>query len=240
MPLHDWSDVPDNVFHSFHVGWLWNLARALNTGLLPEGYTARAEEYVGPYAADVLTLQEEGASDDEGASEDAGAAAPEPTVVLSPPRLETWSERRITVFSARDERRVAVIEVTSRGNKDSRRRADFFRRKLLECLGAGLHLLVVDILPATDTAPGFAADLARELGDRSGCVPFGGRAATSFERRDAPLSVRIYHRPLTTGTALPDVPLFLLGGAHVDVPLEATYDDTVSGLGPGDRARLRA
>ncbi|MCO5169576.1 MAG: DUF4058 family protein [Planctomycetes bacterium] len=237
MPLHDWTRVSANVFHSFHVGWLWTITRALNGGLLPAGYQARAEEYLGPFQSDVLTL-ETASGGGEPARGGAPGAAPVPTVVLAPPRFETWRERRVAVFSARDERRVAVVEVVSPGNKDSQQRAQFFRGKLLECLGAGLHLLVIDVLPATGVAPGFAAEVARDLGDTSGKVGPGGQAVTSFERRSDPLAVRIYHAALHEGQPLPAAPLFLLGDARVDLPLEATYLEAFEGLGRGDRDAL--
>lgn len=236
MPLHDWSRVPDNVFHGFHLGWLWTLARALNDGLLPAGYLARPEEYVGPFQSDVLTLQTA-----SGTPPSPAQAGPAPTLVLEPPRIEVHRERRITVFTARDERRVGVIEVVSPGNKDSAPRAGLFRSKLLECLAAGLHTVVLDLLPATSPAPGFAGELSRELGDSRGVVPLEGRCATSFERRDQPSALRVFHRTLAVGQPLPaDLPLFLLGGEHLLLPLETTYAETVRGLPAADRARLEA
>lgn len=240
MPLHDWTLVPDNVFHVFHVGWIWNLARALNEGLLPAGYVARPEECVGPFEADVLTLEtltlEKGAEPLSAPGEQ--APEPAPTLVLAPPRLEARKERRVSVFSAGDERRVAVIEVVSPGNKDSAARAGMFTSKLLECLAAGLHAVVVDLLPGTRPAPGFAGELTREMGDASGKVPLEGRCATSFERRQDPVSVRVFHRTLGLGVALPgDLPLFLRQG-FVRLPLEETYLLTVAGLAAVDRARL--
>lgn len=235
MPLHDWSPVPDAQFHAFHLGWLWNLARALNGGVLPAGYVARPEEYVGPFQADVLTLE----TGDAPPAPAASRPGLEPTCVLAPPRHETWRERRVTVFSARDERRVAVIEVVSPGNKDSRPRAEFFQRRLVECLGAGLHLLVIDLLPPTTAAPGFAARVARDLGDAEGRVRATGREVTSFERQSDPLAIKIYQRDVAVGAPLPDMPLFLLRGAHVLAPLEATYSETVAALPAIDRARLQ-
>jgi hypothetical protein len=203
VPLHDWTRLPDAQFHAFHLGWLWNLARALNGGALPPGNVARPEEYVGPFPANVLA-----------------------------------TARLVMVSSTRDERRVAVIEVVSPGNKDSLARAEFFHRKLVECLGAGLHLLIVDLHAGTAVAPGFSARVAKELSDAQGQVRQTGLEATSFERQADPIAIRIFQRELTVGAALPDVPLFLLRGAHVMVPLESTYVETVAALRAVDRERL--
>jgi hypothetical protein len=35
MPVHDWSRVDAGIFHSFHGAWIAELAKALNSGLLP-------------------------------------------------------------------------------------------------------------------------------------------------------------------------------------------------------------
>ncbi len=233
MPLHDWTRVPDNVFHDLHTSWSVILKRTLNQRLLPEGYLARTEEYAGPYQTDVLTL-EVGAGLATPREE---AVAPEPTATIAPPRFATRRQRRVTVFSAADERRVAVIEVVSPGNKDSQARAGWFEAKLGDYLAAGLHLALIDLLPATGPAPGIAAAVARELGAAE-AVPAEGRAATSFERRLTPDEVRVYHRGLVLGSGLPPLPLFLEPGLHVELPLEETYDEAVASLPRRDRERL--
>ena len=241
MPLDDWTRVPDNVFHHFHTEWLVHLSRALNEGLLPVGYYARTEEYVGPFQANVLTLESgEGSPTGLSGSSTRGGERDttlSPTATIAPPHFGTWRKRRVSVFSARDERRVAVLEVVSPGNKDSQERARQFREKLLECLAAGLHVLVVDLLPSTAPEPGIAASVARELG--SDDVPAGGRHATSFEVQREPPTVRVYHQALVLGRALPPTPLFLEPGVHVSVPLEDSYARSVSGLPGRDLRQLR-
>jgi len=236
MPLHDWSRVPGNVFHAFHLGLLWNLAGALNEGLLPAGYVARPEESLGPYEAGVLTLQDPGAGE---APADGASAEPRPTLTLAPPRLEARKERRVAVYSARGERRVAVLEVVSPGNKDSERRARLFETKLLDCVAAGLNVVLIDLLPATGPAPGFSAALACELGAGREALLDGGLEATSFERRDEQ-AILVYHRRLTVGAELPSVPLFLAPKRYVDVPLGPSYRRTIARLPAPDRALLDA
>src|SRR5438445_11323623 len=56
MPVHDWTRVEAGVFHAFHVAWIPEIQKALNGGLLPEGYYALAEQHAGRDIADVLTL----------------------------------------------------------------------------------------------------------------------------------------------------------------------------------------
>lgn len=233
MPLHDWTRATDNVFHNFHVHWIVELGDALNSGLLPEGYLARAEEYLGPFPADVLALETGSGGTPPSLG---GASGLVPTTTIAPAHLDVWRQRRIAIFSARDERRVAVIEVVSPGNKDSERRASQFRDKVLECLGSGLHVLLLDVLPATRPAPGFGAAVAETLGSPS--APREGRCVTSFEVQPQPPVVRVYHQPFALGAALPSAPLFLEVGRHVTVPLDDTYARSFARLPRVDRERL--
>src|SRR5437899_7351530 len=57
MPVHDWTRVDAGIFHDFHLGWLAELRRALNGGLLPPDYYALAEQIAGGLGPDVITLQ---------------------------------------------------------------------------------------------------------------------------------------------------------------------------------------
>jgi hypothetical protein len=47
MPVHDWTAVGDWAFHDFHLAWIVELQKVLNTGLLPPDFYARAESHVG-------------------------------------------------------------------------------------------------------------------------------------------------------------------------------------------------
>ena len=58
MPVHDWTRVDAGVYHAFHHGWIEELARALNHGVLPPDYYALPEQYAAGFGPDVLTLTE--------------------------------------------------------------------------------------------------------------------------------------------------------------------------------------
>ena len=47
MPIHDWTRVDVRIFHSFHLGWVCDIGRALNGGLLPREYYALSETIIG-------------------------------------------------------------------------------------------------------------------------------------------------------------------------------------------------
>src|SRR4051794_18372036 len=57
MPIHDWTRVEAGIFHDFHLGWIAEIRRVLNHGLLPPDYYALAEQIAGGLGPDVLTLQ---------------------------------------------------------------------------------------------------------------------------------------------------------------------------------------
>jgi hypothetical protein len=48
MPVHEWSRVFDGAFHAFHVAWIAELQKVLNSGNLPADYYAMAEQVMGP------------------------------------------------------------------------------------------------------------------------------------------------------------------------------------------------
>jgi hypothetical protein len=56
MPVHDWKRVDAGIFHDFHTVRIGQLRTALNSGLLPKGYYALAEQHASRSIADVLTL----------------------------------------------------------------------------------------------------------------------------------------------------------------------------------------
>src|SRR5688572_13980807 len=60
MPIHDWTQVGAGIFHDFHHGWIEEIKRALNNGLLPTDYYAIAEQIIGHLGPDVLTLRTPG------------------------------------------------------------------------------------------------------------------------------------------------------------------------------------
>src|SRR2546426_8115866 len=133
MPVHAWNRVTAGTFHDFHLGWIAELRRALNGGLLPQGYYALAEQVAGEILPDVLTLQHTGGAPEAAELKEqfgSGASSSVLTVAKTPPRVSvtaTSSEavtlalrrRRITIRHATGDRIIALIEVVSPGNKES-------------------------------------------------------------------------------------------------------------------------
>jgi hypothetical protein len=222
MPIHDWTRVRANRFHDFHQSWTITIRNALNAGVLPAGYFAMVEQQAGGPQPDVITLE---------LKPPAGLAPGGVAVDLQPPnaRFVTRAEtagyarkaNRITVRHP-DGDVVAVIEIVSPGNKDSRHAVRAFARKAVAFLQAGVHLLIVDPFPPGRRDP---QGLHKVIWDRLRDEPF-------TLPPDKPLTVAAYAavtetvahvEPVAVGDPLPDMPVFLTPDRYVLCPLEATY-----------------
>jgi len=228
MPIHDWTLVESGIFHDFHHSWTEEIKRTLNRGLLPPGYFALAEQIISGPIADVLTLRQLEKVKPK-------KAEPAGTAVLSAPPQARYVLRAETERYARRAKRVtvrhsrghvvAVIEIVSPGNKDSRNALRTFVDKMADLLRQGVHLLVVDLFPPGNRDP---QGIHKAIWDELHEEPFELPA-------DKPLTVAAYQagdekvayvEPVAVGDVLPKMPLFLEPGACVLAPLEATYEAT--------------
>lgn len=222
MPIHDWTRVRSNQFHDFHQSWTIAIRNALNAGRLPPGYFAMVEQRASVPEADVITLE---LSPPIGPTEGGVAVERQPPKARFVTRTESAGyarkANRITVRHP-DGDVVAVIEIISPGNKDSRHAIRAFARKAVELLEAGIHLTVVDLFPPSRRDP---QGIHKVIWDRLRDEPF-------TLPPDKPLTVAAYAagtetvayvEPVAVGDALPDAPVFLGADQHVPCPLEATY-----------------
>jgi uncharacterized protein DUF4058 len=233
MPVHDWTRVDAGIFHAFHHGWIEEIARALNRGLLPPDYYALPEQHAAGFGPDVLTLQESRDDGDESDRSDAEAKPPgESSVLLAPPKLQPVAETDL-VFYRRKQKVIAVrhvsgdhivamVEIVSPGNKAARNPLRAFVQKAAELLEKGIHLLVIDLLPPGRRDPdGIHAEIWQEIaGQEYALPPDKPLTLASYE---CALGIRAYVVDTAVGDPLPNMPLFLQPQKAVDVPLEATY-----------------
>src|SRR5262245_51973631 len=122
MPIQDWTRVGDWMFHAFHAQWGSRLVAALNAGLLPRGYYARAEQIATGMQTDVLTLHRRNPAPPDTA-DGAGVLAvaeapPQARLRLRPdpkrrPRQARHRPKTFVVRHTSDHRVVAVIEIVS-------------------------------------------------------------------------------------------------------------------------------
>jgi hypothetical protein len=224
MPVHGWTRVEACIFHDFHHGWIGTLAAALNSKVLPADYYAliTPQEAIEPDV--VAGLAEEAPSPEHGPRLLSTAVHPPRVRLTAEAPLEFYrrNQSTVAVHRAGDDRVVAEIRVVSPGNKASRGSLRSFVEKAGELLDRRIHLLVIDLLPPTKRDPhGIHAAVWEEVSGEE-FVPPPDKPLT-LAAYESGLTLRAYVEPVAVGDALADVPLFLEPGAHVLVPLEATY-----------------
>lgn len=227
MPIHDWTRVDAGTFHYFHQRWISALCDTLNTGGLPDGFFAMAEQIVGGPQPDVVALQ---ATSPRKSSPRPNRATPIATAprarFVQQAEMEKYASKadRIVVKHARGQV-IALIEIVSPGNKGSRHALRAFVEKMAALLDQGIHLLVVDLFPPSVRDPqGIHKAIWDEITDEPFELPVDKKLTTvAYSAGGVKVA---YVEPIAVGDVLPDMPLFLEPGSHVPVALEATYQAT--------------
>lgn len=223
MPIHDWTRVRANRWHDFHQSWTLAIRNALNGGLLPAGYLAMAEQITGGPEPDVVTLS----LPSRPAGSDPGGVG----VTDKPPRARLKTQSDAALYARKADRItvrhpdgdvIAVIELVSPGNKDSKRAVHSFARKAVEFLFAGVNLLIVDLFPPNRLNP---QGIHKLIWDRIRDEPFElpPDKPLTLAAYSAGTTITGYVEPVGVGDPLPDMPIFLTPDRYVPCPLEATY-----------------
>lgn len=229
MPAHDWAKLYDGAFLAFHNSWITFIQESLNSGILPPGYYALAEQVAKRAIADVLTLRSK--SRPQGIelnppTEGATAVATVPPRVQHRDRIEaepfTRRQNSVVIRHASNDRVIALIEILSAGNKSSNTEFRTFVNKTVKFLERGCHVLLIDLHARTKRDPGgiHPAIWAR-LGGRPTPMPAEKPLTLAAYHASSPLTA--YVEPVAVGDTLIGMPLFLAPDWYVSVPLEATY-----------------
>ncbi|MBI2478427.1 MAG: DUF4058 family protein [Planctomycetia bacterium] len=233
MPMHDWTKVRSGTYHNFHYRWVASIMDNLNSGVLPSGYFAMAEQVIGGPEPEVFTLR---LNTDFPAGSSAGVVA------LAPPKAKPTSRIVMTADVERYAHKanrivvrhelgkvLAVIEIVSPGNKHTAHAIRSFVEKTAGLLFDGINLLVIDPLPPGPRDPqGIHALIWSEFTDHTFELP-PARQLTIMSYQTEPIKTA-YIEPIAVGAALPTMPLFLEDEFYVDLPLELTYQDTWNAL----------
>ncbi len=171
MPIHDWTRVRANRFHDFHQSWTVAICDALNAGRLPSGYFAMIERKAVTPEPDVIVVERNPPTSATWGGLSVERQPPKTRFVM---RADAGSyarkANRLTVRHP-DGDVVAILEIVSPGNKDSRHALRAFTRKAVEFLQAGVHLLIVDLFPPGPRDP---QGIHKAIWDRIRDEPAGG------------------------------------------------------------------
>ncbi len=221
MPVHDWTRLEPGDFHDFHQSWVVEIKNALNGGLLPPDYMALAEQVTGRPIPDVVTQHTHASMDDSGGI--AVASAPPAARVIARFERINYAKRadRVVIRHGRG-KVVAIIEIMSPGNKDSRNAMRTFVEKAADILNQGVSLIVVDLFPPTPRDPqGIHKAIWDEFGDEPFEAPPGKPlTVASYLGGELPTA---YVESVGLGDQLPSPPIFLSETRYIPAPLEATY-----------------
>ena len=214
MPVHNWSRVNPGVAHDFHVGWITSLQRVLNRGVLPSAYYALIEP----------------TNSDGGATRrvELGGSASDFTALAAIQAEQAQyavKRHRIVIRCSTGDRVIALVEMTSQGDKLGCEAIEAFVDQMVAAIERGYHLLVIDLLPPGPFDPsGIHGAIWGRLGESYAAPPGKPLTLAAYAtggRGDAP--VTCYVEPTAVGSALIDMPLFLDPGHYVNTPLEQTY-----------------
>jgi hypothetical protein len=230
MPVHDWSQVNAGLFHHFHLNWISALCTHLNSGDLPPGYYALAEQVASGPIPDVITLKLKPKPSEplESTGGIALAALPPRTryVVRADADPYLTKVNRVAIRDRRG-KLVSVIEIVSPGNKGSRAKFQDFVDKAVDFIRRGVNVLVIDLLPPTRRDPqGIHKAIWDEIDDGPFELPPDKRL--TLASYSAGVEKVAYVDPIAVGDALPDMPLFLEPDIYIPAPLDSTYETTWS------------
>jgi hypothetical protein len=238
MPVHDWTRVDAGTFHAFHASWITHLMEALNAGLLPKGYYALSEQVATRMQTDVITLRAP-ARDLPRPSIHGGVAVAEapPQVGLSvrpdpkrKPRYPIRRGRHLVIRHVSGHQVVALVEIVSPSNKDRKAHVRELAQKVVGSLEAGVHVLLIDLLPATPHDPGGMHAAVWRWFDTAAYEPPADRPLTLVSYAWDGEEPQAFLEPVAVGRPLIDMPLFLTPERYVNVPLEPTYRAAYQGM----------
>ena len=230
MPVHNWKNIDDGIFHDFHCTWITAIKTVLNGGLLPPSYYALAEQRAGEILPDVLALQID--TDDSGASEGGTAVlAPPQTALKNTFKVLAYVNRQnsIMIRHASNDRIAAVFEIVSRGNKIGRQNFKTFLNKARSCLDRRIHFSFVDVhAPGMLDPHGIHGAICLQRGEDPPELPAG--KILSDGGYEAGELITGFINPFGVGELIPPAPLFLKQDFYVMLPLEETYSNAYASL----------
>ena len=241
MALHDHFRPPLSVqrhWHSFHNGWAYNIAAALNEKLPPR-YFAEPNVQFG-VEIDVAAFEDNagatGATTAVASAIDAVAVWAPPSPTLSLPFPFSPDAVEVLVYSTEGGPVLAgAIELVSPSNKDRSSSREAFVSKCETYLHRGVGLAIIDVV--TDRVANLHRALLERVASATTSQVTAGLYATAYRpvERDGHPHLDVWEESLALGGPLPTLPLWLRGLLCLPVELGASYHRTCREQRIGDR-----
>jgi len=237
MPVQDWRLVPAGIFHAFHVDWIPEIQKVLNSGLLPQGYYALPEQHTGHSIADVLTLH---ASTPPLEPFPLPPATGGTVLAEAPPKVRRKQtiepnlrsrRRSLAIRHVSGHRLIALLEILSPANKDRSQSVEEFADKVESALQVGVHVVLVDLFPPGAHDPHGMHDVIQQrLNPFEETYELPANEPLSLASYVAEPFIKVYLEHVAVSSVLPEMPLFLRPDRYINLPLEATYQEAYRGM----------
>jgi len=133
--------------------------------------------------------------------------------------------KRLAIRHVKGYRIIAILEIVLPSNKSGKDALDECLKKAEQAINAGIHLLLLDLLPPGRHDPqGLHALISRDLSAEEYELP--SPKARTFVSCDAGSNPVAYLEHPSIRDALPTLPLFLASDYSINLPLEETYQAT--------------
>lgn len=227
MPIHDWTRVHSSLFHNFHLGWVAEICRRLNQGVLPPTHFAMSETLELRPPSPFSVLPEPELENRRSHFRERRFHLDEPPPARFTVRREEieYANRNVTIREADTHAAVAAILLVTRQEKQIAYRWEEFVRCAVGALSHGIHLLIIDLFPPSPRDPqGIHQAIWQRIHDEPFELPPDKTLTLASYAADR--EIVAYVEPVAVGGRLPDRPVFLTPHQYVLCPLEATYEAT--------------
>lgn len=236
MPLRDHFHPPFSKMSSwegFHGGWPMVIVQQLGR-VLPRDYVAEPRVHLGSQVeVDVATYEGGRPAATRSSEGDTALWAPTAPSLAVETELADFDEYEVRIYNAAADRRlVAAIELISPSNKDRPESRSQFVSKCAALLRREISVVLVDVV--TERHFNLYAELMELVGEADPALGEDPPTIYAVSSRWRPKGVghvlEAWNRPLTIGSPLPVLPLWLSEELAVPLDLEASYEQTCRDL----------
>jgi hypothetical protein len=231
MPLLDHFRGPiSELAPATSIGsfWIVNLAKWINSRLVPYGYRAYAQVHLGPVEADLTEFEIAGTRTykDPNSGPLSLATLPPPAYALESQIAEVF-EIQIHQLDP-NKKLVAVVEFASPANKDRELQREKFVAKCLHFLQQNVGVVVLDIV--TNRRANLHNDIVETLGGNASQLMNDHWTYVSAYRpsnTEDGTRVEVWPYAAEVGQAIPELPMPIPNGPALMLDLEGTYLQTL-------------